>query len=127
MIVTYGAIRKWYRKFGQHYANQRRRRRPTLGDQWHLEACQTPPIKMSWCPLRLFEQTLNNLRGGFKRENTMDVNLFSRDDDFTDQALRDGLRFFTRELVKMIPQSLAKGCRIADHLLPMDTLLPRVR
>ena len=34
----------------------------------------------------------------------MDVNLFSRDDDLTDQALRDGLPFFERELVQMIPQ-----------------------
>jgi hypothetical protein len=28
----------------------------------------------------------------------MDVNLFSRDDDFADQALRDGLPFCKREL-----------------------------
>jgi hypothetical protein len=59
---------------------------------------------MSWAPLRLVEQTLRDLRGGFKRENKLDVNFFSRDDDFIDQALRDGLPFFKRELVKMIPQ-----------------------
>jgi hypothetical protein len=57
----------------------------------------------------------------------MDGSFFSRDDDFIDQARRDGLPFFTRELVKIIPQSLAKGCRMVDHPLPMDTLLPRVR
>jgi len=34
----------------------------------------------------------------------MDVNVYSRDNDFIDQALRDGLPFFTRELVKTIPQ-----------------------
>ena len=28
----------------------------------------------------------------------MDVHLFSRDHDFADQALRDGLPFFKREL-----------------------------
>jgi putative transposase len=35
--VTYEAIRKWCRKFGQSYANQLRRRRPQPGDKWHLD------------------------------------------------------------------------------------------
>jgi putative transposase len=35
--VTYEAIRKWCRKFGQLYANELRRRRPTPGDKWHLD------------------------------------------------------------------------------------------
>jgi putative transposase len=30
-------IRKWCRKFGLPYANQLRRRRPRLGDTWHLD------------------------------------------------------------------------------------------
>jgi hypothetical protein len=104
IILTYEAVRYWCRKFGRAYANQLLRRHCRPGDKWHLEMCQTQPIKMSWCPLRLFEPTLRDLRGGFKRENNMDVNFFSRDDDFIDQALRDSLPFFTRELVKMIPQ-----------------------
>ena len=33
IIVTYEAIRQWYRKFGQSYANQLRRRRPQPGDK----------------------------------------------------------------------------------------------
>ena len=37
VVVTYEAIRKWCRKFGQPYANQLRRRRPRPGDKWHLE------------------------------------------------------------------------------------------
>jgi transposase-like protein len=37
VIVTYEAIRKWCRKFGQPYANQLRRRRPRQGDKWHLD------------------------------------------------------------------------------------------
>ena len=37
VIVTYEAIRKWCRKFGQRYANQLRRRRPRPGDKWHLD------------------------------------------------------------------------------------------
>jgi putative transposase len=37
VIVTYEVIRKWCRKFGQHYANQVRHRRPKPGDKWHLD------------------------------------------------------------------------------------------
>jgi putative transposase len=37
VIVTYEAIRKWCRKFGQQYANQLRRRCPRPGDKWHLD------------------------------------------------------------------------------------------
>jgi putative transposase len=33
VIVTYEAIRKWCRKFGQLYANQLRPRRPRPGDK----------------------------------------------------------------------------------------------
>jgi hypothetical protein len=66
ITVTYEASRKWCQKFGQAYANQLGHRRPQPGDKWHLEACQTQPIKMFWCPLRLFERTLSHLRGGFK-------------------------------------------------------------
>jgi putative transposase len=37
VILTYEAVRYWCRKFGQTYANQLRRRRPRLGDKWHLD------------------------------------------------------------------------------------------
>ena len=37
VIVSYEAIRKWCRKFGQAYANTLRRRRPRPGDKWHLD------------------------------------------------------------------------------------------
>jgi putative transposase len=37
VIVTYEAIRKWCRKFGQSYAKQLRLRRPQTGDKWHLD------------------------------------------------------------------------------------------
>jgi putative transposase len=37
VIVSYEAIRKWCRKFGQAYANVLRRRRPRPGDKWHLD------------------------------------------------------------------------------------------
>src|SRR5215813_5519753 len=35
--VTYEAIRKWRRKFGQQYANQLCRRRPRPSDKWHMD------------------------------------------------------------------------------------------
>src|SRR5262249_16880534 len=37
VVVTYEAIRKWCRKFGQQYANQLCRRRPRPGDKWHFD------------------------------------------------------------------------------------------
>jgi putative transposase len=37
VLLTYEAVRYWCRKFGQAYANQLRRRRPRLGDTWHLD------------------------------------------------------------------------------------------
>jgi putative transposase len=37
VFVTYEAIRKWCRKFGQQYANELRHRRPRPGDKWHLD------------------------------------------------------------------------------------------
>ena len=37
VVVTYEAIRKWCRKFGQHYTNQLHRRRPRTGDKWHMD------------------------------------------------------------------------------------------
>jgi putative transposase len=37
VTVTYEAIRKWCRKFGQSYANELRHRRPRPGDKWHLD------------------------------------------------------------------------------------------
>jgi putative transposase len=37
VTVTYEAIRKWCRKFGQGYADRLRHRRPRPGDKWHLD------------------------------------------------------------------------------------------
>ncbi len=37
VIVTYEAIRKWCRKFGQPYANELRHRRPQPGVVTHFE------------------------------------------------------------------------------------------
>jgi putative transposase len=37
VVITYEALRKWCRKFGQPYANRLRRRRPKPGDTWRLD------------------------------------------------------------------------------------------
>ncbi len=37
IFVSYEAIRKGCRKFGQQYGNQIRRRRPQPSDKWHLD------------------------------------------------------------------------------------------
>ena len=94
--------------------------------RWAIEVCQTQPIKMTWCPLRLFRQARRHLRGEGKRENALDVHRFSRHDDFADQALGYGLPFFKRELGKILAQQLAKGLGIVHPLLPVDAQLPRL-
>jgi putative transposase len=35
--ITYETVRQWCLKFGQHYANELRRRRACPGDKWHLD------------------------------------------------------------------------------------------
>jgi putative transposase len=37
VVLTYETVRQWCRKFGQHSANQLRRRRAQTGDKWHLD------------------------------------------------------------------------------------------
>jgi putative transposase len=37
ILLTYETIRQWCRTFGQHSANQLRRRRAQTGDNWHLD------------------------------------------------------------------------------------------
>ncbi len=37
IVLSYATIRQWWRKFGQQYANQLRRRRAPTGDKGHLD------------------------------------------------------------------------------------------
>ncbi len=37
IVVTHESIRHWCRKFGAEFARRLRRRRPRLGDTWHLD------------------------------------------------------------------------------------------
>jgi hypothetical protein len=84
---------------------------------------QTQPIKMTWSHLRPFFTVIGNLGGGFKRENEMDVNIFSRYDHFMNQALNDGLAFLKRELIEIGTQQLAKALGMHNDLVPVDDAL----
>ncbi len=42
--VSHEAIRAWCQKFGQQYANEIRRRRPRVGDKWHLDEMVVTPL-----------------------------------------------------------------------------------
>jgi putative transposase len=47
IIVSHEALRQWALKFGQHFANQIRRRLPRVGDKWHLDevALKIPGVR----------------------------------------------------------------------------------
>ena len=37
ILVSYESIREWGLRFGRQFANALKRRRPKLGDKWHLD------------------------------------------------------------------------------------------
>ena len=80
---------------------------------------------MTWCSLRHVRWPLTDLRRLDKREDVVDVYLFSRDHYFVNQTLGHRLGFFKREALQMPPQELPKGLGMVDHLLPMHRLLLR--
>src|SRR5215813_2280469 len=121
VAVTYEAIRKWCRKFGQQYANQLRRHPPRPGDKWQMEVYQAQPINMTWGPLRLLNDTLTHLRGKLTRECVINIHLFFRHHYLTDQAGGDCLAFCKRESLQILAQQqLPQALGILDDLLPVD-------
>ena len=96
------------------------------GQRWRIDICQAQPIKMTGCPLRDFRWLWHDLRGIFKREYIIDVNLVSGDDDFLNQTLGDCLALFEGQLFQIITQQAAKGCRVFRHLLPVEGALLRL-
>src|SRR5215813_9587216 len=75
VIVTYEAIRKWCRKFGQDYANQLRHRRPRPGDKWPLDIVFTQLIKTREFATRT------------RRDDVSDFHVAVVDQDAIDQEL----------------------------------------
>jgi hypothetical protein len=96
------------------------------GYRWKMDICQTQPTKMTGCPLRDFRWLWHDLRGIFKREYIIDVNLVPRDDDFLNQTLGDCLALFEGQLFQIITQQAAEGCRVFRHLLPVEGALVRL-
>jgi DDE superfamily endonuclease len=96
-------------------------------ERFSVEICQTQPIKMTWSPLRLLRLAINSPRGRFKRENEVDVNIFSGDDDFLDQALRNSLTLFKRELFEIVAEQFAKCLGVVNDLAPVNSLLSSAR
>src|SRR5262245_53797375 len=95
--VTYEAIRKWSRKFGQPYANQLPRRHPKPGDKWHLGEVFL---------------TINDERHYLWRAVDQDGNVL----DLMVQSRRD------RKAVKRFFCKLLKRCRYAPRVLIADQL-----
>jgi putative transposase len=97
VIVTYEAIRKWCRKFGQAYANQLRRRRPQPGDKWHLDEVFL---------------TIHGERHYLWRAVDQDGNVL----DILVQRRRD------THAAKTFFRKLLKGCRYVPRVLITDKL-----
>jgi hypothetical protein len=70
--------------------------------RWPHEVCQSQPVKMSWCPLRVLVTTIIYLRGLVKREERRDVDLFPCNHDFFDQTLGHGLAIGKGEAIEVL-------------------------
>jgi putative transposase len=97
VIVTYEAIRKGCRKFGQAYAHQLRRRRPRPGDKGHLDAVFL---------------TLNGKRHDLWRAVDQDGHVL----DILVQCRRD------KHAAKKFFRKLLKGLRYVPRVLITDKL-----
>jgi putative transposase len=97
IVVTYEAIRKWCRKFGQQYANQLRHRRPKPGDKWHLDEVFL---------------TIQGQRHYLWRAGDQDGNVL----DILVQGRRD------KVAAKKFFRKLLKGCQYVPRVIVTDKL-----
>lgn len=97
VLVSYEAIRKWCRKFGQQYANQLRHRRPQPGDKWHLDEVFL---------------TIHGERHYLWRAVDQDGNVL----DILVQRRRD------KEAAKKFFRKLLKGCQYVPRVIVTDKL-----
>ena len=97
VIVSYEAIRKWCRKFGQEYANQWQRRGPKPGDKWHCDEVFL---------------TINGQRHYLWRAVDQDGTIL----DILVQRRRD------KKAAKKFFRKLLKGCQCVPRVLITDKL-----
>ncbi len=97
VMVTYEAIRKWCRKFGQPYANELRQRRPRPGDKWHLDEVFL---------------TINGKRHYLWRAVDQEGNIL----DLIVQRRRD------KKAAKTFFRKLLKGCQYVPRVIITDKL-----
>ena len=97
VIVSYEAVRKWCRKFGQQYANQRRRRRPKPGDKGYLDEVFI---------------TINKVRHYLWRAVDQDGTVL----DILVQSRRN------KQAAKQFFRKLLKGCQYVPRVIITDKL-----
>ena len=97
VIVTYEAVRKWCRKFGQPYAHQLWRRRPRPGDKWHLDEVFL---------------TINGARHYLRRAVDQEGNIL----DILVQRRRD------KHAAKKVSRKLLKGLTCVPRVIITDQL-----
>ena len=96
-IVSYEAIRQWCRKFGQPYANQRRRQRPRPGDKRHVDEVFI---------------TINKERHSLWRAVDQEGNVL----DILGQSRRN------KQAAKKFCRKLLKGCQYVPRVIITDKL-----
>lgn len=115
IIVSYEAIRKWCRKFGQQDATQLHRRRPRPGDKWHLEIVFTQLIKPG------------GLATGSRRDDVPNLHVAVVDEDAIDEELHQSPLLRKGGLRSSTPDTLTKGLDGGHHAcqlrLPIDLRL----
>jgi hypothetical protein len=66
--VDHATIQRWVVKYSPLLEEAFHRRKRPVWVSWRMEVCQTQPIKMTRCPLRLFRQTTRRLVCELKAE-----------------------------------------------------------
>ena len=102
-------------------------KRHLLHVESEVEVCQTQPIKMTWCPLRLLLVDVATPEGCVSKGRTKWMSTASP--VTTTLLIRHwamACRSSNESWARFVAQQLAKGRGIVDDLLPMDALLPCV-
>ena len=111
VVLSYESIRRWCEKFGQAYANQLRRRRPELGDKWHLDEVFVKINGITYYLWRAVDQ----------HGNVLDVLVQSR------RNAKAAKRFFRKLLkgLRYVPRVLVTD-KLASYRVAHRELMPSV-